>query len=107
MGYMLRHSSPSALSGVTDVVLAAKSVIEDPCLYETAGLLLRLNQLEKKPPAPATAPTTKGIGLCKAVPILKKVVYVRERPWILPVAVIGIVGGLFAAGYLTGKGRRR
>lgn len=109
MSYTLRNGSPSALSGITDVALAASSVVSDPCLYDVAGLLLRLNQLEQKPVvAPGTAPpAVKGIGLCKAVPVLKAVVYVRERKWLLPVAVVGIVGGLFAAGYLTGKGRRR
>ena len=107
MGYTTRNGTPLALSGITDVALAAKSVVEDPCLYETAGLLLRLNDLERSGSSTTTPTATKGIGLCKAVPLLQKVVYVRERKWLLPVAVVGIVGGIFAAGYLTGKGRRR
>lgn len=100
---------PPALSGVVDVALAAKSVVEDPCLYETASLLLRLNELEQGgASSPTTTPTpVKGIGLCKAVPIVRKVVWVRERPWVGLLVGAGIVGGIFGAGYLLGRKRRR
>lgn len=108
MGYTNRTGTPLALSGITDVALAAKSVIDDPCLYDVAGLLLRLNQLEQKPTAPGVpAPTMKGIGLCKAVKPLKAVIYVREHPYAGIAAAVGVVGGLFALGYLAGRSSKR
>lgn len=100
---------PTALSGgVVDVALAAKSVVEDPCLYDTAQALLRLNQLEQGSGSSSTSTTTvKGIGLCKALPIVRKVVWVRERPATAVLIGLGIVGGIFAAGYLVAKRGRR
>lgn len=99
-----RRTYPPALAGITDVALAAKSVVEDPCLFPTATLLLRLNELEQGPSTPGAPSTpTKGIGLCKAVPLLQKVVWVRERPWAGVMIGAGIVGGLVGLGYVLGK----
>lgn len=117
MGYTKRNRTPLALSGVTDVALAAASVVQDPCLYDVATLLLKLNQLEQQPvvkvptlpgaPVPPPPPPVKGIGLCKAVGPLKAVVYVRQNPLVGIAAAAGIVGAIFALGYLAGKGGRR
>lgn len=102
----------TALSGgVTDVATAAVRVVEDPCLWEVAQLVLTLHELEQRPgplspvpkpgtPPPVPSPPVKGIGLCTAVTPLKAVVYVKSRPWILPLAIAGIVGGLVGVGYL-------
>ena len=105
---------PSSLGAITDIATAAKSVVEDPCLGAVTALMLRLNQLEQAPLIPIKTgvpqpppPPVKGIGLCKAVTPLKAVVYVRERPWILPLGVIGVVGALVGTGYLLGKRTRR
>lgn len=113
MGYTKQRGSYQALSGVVDVALAAKSVVEDPCLYDVTSLLLRLNQLEQAKPATTStgtpappAPTVKGIGLCKAVKPLRAVVYIRENPMIGIAAAVGVVGGLVAIGYLVGSSKR-
>jgi hypothetical protein len=106
MSYMTNH--PGSLGSVGDVVSAAKSVVEDPCLFEASKLILRLNALEqppKRPGAPA-APPVRGIGLCSAVGPIKKVVFVKEHPWFLPLVGVAIVTGLFGLGYLTGRRRR-
>ena len=113
MGYLTKHES---LGAITDVAAAAKSVVEDPCLGQVTAMLLHLRDLEQRAPAlvkrvtptKPTKPTApvKGIGLCKAVPPLRAVVWVRERPWVASLAALSVVGGLVGAGYLLGKRRR-
>lgn len=102
-----------SLGGVGDVVSAAAAVVEDPCLLPVSQLLLRLHQLEQparprtsSTPAPAPSAPTKGVGLCYAVKPLRAAVWVRQRPWVLPVAGVALVGGLVTLGYLLrGRGR--
>ena len=101
-----------------DVGTAIVRVVEDPCLFEVAQYVLKLHELEQRPsifkpkppgpigPPPPPAPPVKGIGLCTAVTPLKIVVYVKSRPWILPLAGAAIVGGLVGIGYLLGKPAR-
>ena len=110
MGYLTKHES---LGAITDVAAAARSVVEDPCLGQVTAMLLHLRDLEQRAPAlvkgvTPTKPTApvKGIGLCKAVPPLRAVVWVRERPWVASLAALSVVGGLVGAGYLLGKRRR-
>jgi len=110
-----RHAG---LGGIADVAKAATSIVEDPCLGTVASLVLRLHAAEQparpaapprpgqpKPPPAPPAPPVKGIGLCSAVKPLRAVVYVRERPWLLPVGGAVIVGGLVALGYAIGRSR--
>lgn len=108
MSYMTRYDS---LGAITDIAVAAKSVVEDPCLGQVSAMLLHLHKLEQAPVVPGApvAPTApvKGIGLCKAVTPLRAVIWVRERPWIAAVAAVGVVGGLVGVGYLIGKRGRR
>ncbi len=107
-------TKPQALgASIGDVTTIATAVVSDPCLTQVATLARRLYDIEQasptKPAAPGVprppAPPMPGIGLCKAVTPLKAVVFVRERPWILPVGVIGIVGGLIGLGYVLGATR--
>lgn len=111
MGYT-RHIG---LSGISDVATAAAKVITDPCLYQVTQLIEQLHEAEqapkilgvptgKKPTAPPKP--VPGIGLCKAVTPLKAVIWVRKRPWIIPVAGIGVVGLLVGIGYLMGRPKR-
>jgi hypothetical protein len=102
------------LGSVTTVVSAATAVATDPCLSRVAQLVLRLHQLEQaratspKPvgaTAVAAAPV-RGIGLCQAVKPLEVVVWVRERPWVVPIGAVAVVGGLVGLGYLLGRRRR-
>lgn len=108
MNYVIHRSD---LGGITDVVTAGAAVATDPCLLQVAQLVGRLHDLEQAPvlpglPAPPTTPI-RGIGLCKAVTPLKAVIWVRERPWIIPVGAVAIIGGLIGIGYLMGSGPKR
>lgn len=105
-----RHS----LGGVGSVISATAAVVEDPCLLPVSELLLELHRLAQAParprapgqPAPAPSAPAKGIGLCQAVKPLRAAVWVRRRPWVLPVAGVAVVGGLIGLGYLLrGRGR--
>ena len=108
MSYLARQP----LGGVEAVLSAAKAataVVADPCLGTVANLVLKLQSMEKKAPRPpgVPAPLIPGIGLCSAVDPLKKVIWVKERPWFLPVAGVAVVGGLIGVGYLLGRKAKR
>ncbi len=100
-----------ALGGITDVLTAAQSVVTDPCLLQVAQQVGRLHELEQSPllpggtPGPVTA--VQGIGLCKAVTPLNVVIWVRERPWVVPLGAAALIGGLVGIGYLIGSGKKR
>lgn len=108
MSYLARHHS--SLGGLETVVSAAKAVGEDPCLMRVASLVVELQRLEAAPPRPAgapPAPAAKGIGLCQAVKPLEAMLWIRRRPWAVPLGAAALVGGLLAAGYLAGSGATR
>ena len=89
------------MGDITSVINAAKDVVQDPCLSEVAELVSRLHDLEPpSTPGVPSAPPQPGIGLCKAVRPLQLVVYVKERPWVLPVAAFTVVGTLIGIGML-------
>lgn len=92
-----------ALSGLTDVASAAVAVVGDPCLAEVSNLVVKLRASSAGPSTPGqpAGPPTKGIGLCRAVKPLKAAVWLSQRPWVLPVAVTAIVGGIFMAGRIS------
>jgi hypothetical protein len=101
------------LSGIGTVVSAVSAVVEDPCLPKVSDLVLQLRALEKAGasapstgPKPPPSPPTRGIGLCHAVRPLEAVVWVRRRPWVLPLGGMAVIGGLVGLGYLIGKKRR-
>jgi hypothetical protein len=114
MAYIHGHSR-HALGGVLDVASAAQAIVTDPCLSPVAQLVLRLHAAEQpKPPAPRPGvppppppPPVKGVGLCYAVKPLRALVWVRERPWVAPVGLAVVLGGIFLAGVATGKRSRR
>lgn len=99
---------PSGLHGITDVLTAAQSVVTDPCLMQVADLVGQLHDLEQTTPVPGAPPPApvQGIGLCNAVGPLQKYIWVRQRPWVIPVGAVAIVGGLVGIGYLMAGGRR-
>lgn len=97
---------PTGLGSVATTVSAATAIVTDPCLPEVSRLVLRLRELEAGPTKPGVpTTTTPGIGLCKVVKPLRAVVYVRERPWVGVLGVVGVVGGLIGLGYALGRGR--
>jgi hypothetical protein len=91
---------------------AGMAVIEDPYLPQVACEVLRLNAIQEgrrpgpKCPAPRNPSSKKGVGLSYAVKPLQAFVYARQRPWIVPAAILGVVGLSFAAGYWA-RGRKR
>jgi len=105
--YLTRQRRHQPLGGITDVLSAATKVVQDPCLGEVASLVLRLHELEQRPVMPGApakpAVPVQGIGLCGAVKPLRAVVYVRARPWLVPLGAIAIIGGLVGIGYVLGK----
>lgn len=107
-----RYSHTGLGLDIGDVATAASQVLQDPCLYKVTQQVLELREIEaakakpKKPrkkPRKPSVPKKPGVGLCQAVKPLDLVIYVRRRPWILPVAGVGIVGGIFLLGLLAGR----
>jgi hypothetical protein len=105
MSYTTRHGL-----GATGIAGAAGAILEDPCLSEVTSQILRLQAIEAaRRPArtsggkPSTAPTTKGIGLCNALPGIKLFVAYRQRPWTAAAIALGVIGGIFALGYAAGS----
>ena len=92
----------TAMGGVISTANAAIAVAKDPYLSEVVALVLRLQASEKRS-AGISGSTGKGVGLRNVVGPLRTFVKIQEKPWILPVAIIGIVGTIFAAGYFTRK----
>ena len=100
-----------ATGNVDTVFDAVHRVVEDPCLVPVAQRLLALNTLEQARSATTALAgdeesRTKGIGLCAAVKPLDAVLWVRRRPWVLPLGGALVVGGLFALGYAYGRRSR-
>lgn len=103
----MRAPLGGVLDSIGTVGTAIKTVAQDPCLFKVAELALTLNKLEQpaapaRPGAPAPPPV-KGIGLCSAVAPLNAVIYVRRRPWVLPVAGAALVLGLVGIGFIAGR----
>ena len=89
----------TAMSGVISTATAAAAIATDPYLPEVTDLVLKLKALEKN----SAGSTGKGVGLRNVVGPLRLFVKVQERPWILPVTVIGVFGLVFSAGYFARK----
>jgi hypothetical protein len=102
-----RYGGRQGLGSVASTVSAATAIVTDPYLPEVTKLVLRLRELEAKAPTTGTKPSapTPGIGLRLAVKPLRAFVYLRERPWVLPVGAVAVVGGLVGLGYLLGRHR--
>ena len=96
----------TAMGGVISTANAAIAVAKDPYLSEVVTLVLKLQAQEAKS-AGISGSTGRGVGLRNVVGPLRLFVKIQEKPWILPVAVIGIVGTIFAAGYFTRKVQKR
>lgn len=94
-----------ATGGLLSTASAATAVARDPYLPEVVDLVLRL-QASEKASAGSAGSTGKGVGLRNVVGPLRTFVKIQEKPWILPVVVVGIVGTIFAAGYFTRKATR-
>lgn len=95
-----------------DIAGAAKAVTQvakDPCFDGVVKRVLTLREIEaakpSKPSEPPKKPAGPGVGLCQAIKPLDAVIYVRRRPWVLPVGAAVVVGLIFGLGYTVGRGR--
>lgn len=102
-----RKNGRRGLGDLTDILGAGANAINDPCIGQVTALLTELHDLQ--PPSTPGAAPGPGVGLCSAVTPLQLFVATQKSPWILPVAAIGIVGGLIGIGWMLGEdsGRRR
>lgn len=91
----------TAMGGIMSTASAATAVARDPYLPEVVTLVLKLQSIEKSGKSPGSTGT--GVGLRNVVGPLRTFVKVQEKPWILPAAIVGIVGAIFATGYYTRK----
>lgn len=96
----------TAMSGLVSTANAAAAIATDPYLPEVTTLVLKLQSLEKGSTAKSEGSTGKGVGLRNVVGPLRLFVKIQEKPWILPVTVVGIFGMVFAAGYFVRKVQR-
>jgi hypothetical protein len=94
-----------AKQGIGDIMSttkAAAAIARDPYLPEVVGLVLELEKAEGKA-APGAPSTGAGVGLRNVVGPLRTFVKIQKKPWVLPVIAIGLIGGIFALGFYTGK----
>jgi hypothetical protein len=99
----LGMSAAEAVAAVSDMARA----LTDPYLPETICRVKQLYNVRtgKAVVACAKTPTGKtgGIGMSKAIPPLRGVVYAEQHPWVYPVGAAVAVGVPFLLGYLFGK----
>jgi len=98
-----------ATGDIMSTATAATAIATDPSLPEIVQLVLKLKAIESSKPSSSGGGGSggSGVGLRNVVGPLRTFVAIQEKPWILPVAVVGIFGSIFAFGYVAGKARRR
>jgi hypothetical protein len=98
---------------VTSATQAALRIVDDPYLQEAACEVLRLSNVVRTrqagPPCPRTNPafrgSPRGVGLEHAVGPIRLLILHQERPWLLPVVALTLLGLVYAAGYESGRAR--
>lgn len=90
-------------SSTTDAVQGFLNVVVDPCLRDVGGLLQKLHSFESSSGDSGPTQAKLGIGLCKVVPALRGVVFVRENPVVGWALVAGFLGIFVGIGYRLGK----
>lgn len=94
------------MSTASDAAQGFINVVADPCLPTVGGLLFELHKLESDPNAPdEPVQASLGIGLCKVVPALKGVVYLRKNPIVAALGIAGFLGIFVGIGYKMGSRR--
>ena len=90
-------------STTTDVIQGALNVAVDPCLTEVVRLALQLRPASD-PNVPST-PTqaSLGIGLCKVVPGLRAIVFIKANPIVGYGLIAGFLGIFVGIGYRLGQ----
>lgn len=107
MSYLRRYGR-NGRAGLGDAVATLASAATDPYLSETICRVGQLSAIDNRQPVPpcATTPGNRagGVGLRKVMPALRAYVYAEQRPWVYPVAAVGVIGIPMLLGYLLGKG---
>ena len=98
-------------SAVATAVTTVSQLLSDPALPEVACRVGQLYAIENKKPVPpcpnlARSSNVGGVGLRKAVPILRALVFAEQNPWVKPVAVGAVLGLPLLLGYILGKRSR-
>lgn len=106
---------PALISAGQSTLSIARELMADPHLQEAICVGRRVaNVIDDQPPGPkcrrtgpvSAARLAKGAGLHKALTPARLFVLHKQRPWMLPAAIAGGLGLVFAIGYFTGKGRK-
>ena len=101
----------SYASKVPQYATTIMEVIDDPYLPETACQIDRVYEARhgypiktcnKMPPDGSSS----GLGLNRAIPVLRAVAYAEQHKWIYPLAVAAILGIPFMLGYRTAERKR-
>ncbi len=101
-----------ATGDIGDTASAAMKVAVDPYLPEVTCHVLRLAALEEgRDPGlrclrTRTTVTNKGVGLRYAVVPIRMAVNMYEHPYRAAAVAGGVLLGIFALGYLTGRRSR-
>jgi hypothetical protein len=121
-GERIIEKGATVLATGEKAVDVAVNVTQDPCFLQVVDLVRQLHVAEQprgglrglgsyRVPGRATRGMgyiamgdVPGIGLCRVVTPLKIYVATRKNPYIIPLAIAGILGVPFFLGYLFGKG---
>lgn len=85
------------------ILQTGTTVLSDPALPQIVGMVAELHAMQP-PSAPGGAPGA-GIGLNSIVKPLEAFVYYKKHTWVLPVAVVALIGLPFILGYTLGRPR--
>lgn len=99
----MAYTQQRQLGGIVSTVEAAAAIAKDPYLPEVVNLVLKLEEQEKSSSSTSSGSTGSGVGLRNVVGPLRTFVAIQQKPWVLPVAVAGTFGLIFAMGYFTRK----
>lgn len=101
------HSLGVDLDTVASGIATAADITTDPYLPETICRAKQLLAIEadKKVPSCSVTPGGKqgGIGLRKAMPVLRGYVFAEQHRWVYPAAVAVAIGVPFVLGVIFGR----
>ena len=92
---------------VASGIATAADITTDPYLPETICRARQLLAIEAETAVPTCVKTASGkmggIGLRKAMPVLRGYVFAEQNPWVYPVAAAVAIGVPFLLGVLIGR----
>lgn len=99
----------SILKRINPVLPTVKTVVDDPAFIQVIDRIRILHEIEASKPSnpstPGQGPSSAGIGLDKAVPVLDAVIYARRNPWapwVFGAGLLLLIGGV---GYRLGRSK--